>query len=62
MQVCLELCFHHLQTQAANIELLCRIQFLLGFGPELQFELAADKTAVSAELHAGHHSCVKYVF
>ena len=54
--------FHLLLTPAADVEFLLGITFLLEFGFELQFELAADKAMVSVALCTGHHSCVWNVF
>ena len=62
LQICLELCFNFLPAKAADVELLHRIFFLLGFGFELQFEPATDEPVVSAALRTGHCSCEKKFF
>ena len=58
LQVCLELGFDHFPAQAADVEFLLGNTFLLEFGFELQFELAADEAMVSVALCTGHHLCV----
>ena len=57
---CLTFCFHLLLAQAAYVELLCRISFLLEF--ELQFELATDETVPSAALRTCYRSRLSNVF
>ena len=52
--VCLELCFQLIPVEADIVELIYRIFSSLGFGFELQFELAADKMVVCAALNTGH--------
>ena len=58
----MKLCFHVLPAQAADVELLYGISFLLDFGFELQFELATDETVVGAALCTGRSSHVKNFF
>ena len=58
----MELRFHLFLTQAADIQLLYGISFLLRIGFELQSELALNATVVSVALCTGHHSRVKNVF
>ena len=55
LQVCLEHCFHLLTAQVGDVEILCGISFLSGFGYELEFMLAAYEIVVSAALRNGHH-------
>ena len=62
LNLCFNLCFHVLPEQAASVQILHGISFLLQFRLELQFELATNRTEVSAALHTGHSSRVKNVF
>ena len=59
----MELCFHRLLAQADIIELLYEIYFLFRFQLELQSELAANETLVSAALCLTrmHPSCFQMV-
>ena len=58
LQVCLELGFHFLPAQAADVEFLLGIAFLLLFGFKLQSELAANEAVTSVALCTRHHSCM----
>lgn len=60
---CLELGFHIIPAQAADVEFLLGITFLLEFWFKLHFELAAvDKAVISVALCTRQHSCVQNVF
>ena len=58
LQVCLELGFHLLPAQAADVEFLLGIAFLSLFGFKLQSELAANEAVISVALCTRHHSCM----
>ena len=57
LQVCLELGFHLLLAQAADVEFLLGIACLLLFGFKLQSELAANEAVISVALCTRHHFC-----
>ena len=54
----MELGFSLVKGEATDSNLLNGYAFLLGFGFELQFELAANEAMISMTLGTGHHSGV----
>ena len=58
LRVCLELGFHLLLAQAADVEFLLGIASLLVIRFNLQSELGTNEAVISVALCTRHHSCM----